>query len=162
MQKSTTLMAPTKAKIDRISVAPSHMSVGKQSIISQRSKAVPLNKIFKADVQSVKAKNELKATKGEEVSEPERFGRWMLRQDSATGKIVASTSPFVNRSRSVLATIEEKEPPVVGASQQSIDQQSTVRRGRSSLAAIGAKQILPRKGLADSGIKDKKMRTFDT
>lgn len=100
--------AATRTKGDRTTLM-SKMTLGKQSIVSKRSKPVQLNSLFEADAMSVKTKNT--ETRGEAEGEPERFGRWMLRQ--------AAANVFDNRSRSVLATIEEQEKPVLV--RQSVD-----------------------------------------
>lgn len=98
-------------------------------------------------MKSVKAKNEMRLGDGAAREEPERFGRWILKQ--------ASNNMFDNRSRSVLATIEEQQKPV--PARQSIDQ-SSLRRGRSSLATINSKQVT-RKAI-DEISPDERMHTI--
>lgn len=56
----------------------SKMTVGKKSNISRRSQAVPLDALFQADVQSVKARND---KKGNEDTESQKFGRWAMRNE---------------------------------------------------------------------------------
>jgi hypothetical protein len=53
----------------------SKITLGKQSTVSRRSKAVPLESLFKTDVESVKSKNERKVSLGEK-SDTKMFGRW--------------------------------------------------------------------------------------
>ena len=58
----------------------SKMTIGKTSTISKRSKAVPLNSMFKSDVESVKSKNEKKTANNDET-ESQKFGRWVMRSE---------------------------------------------------------------------------------
>ena len=66
-------LAPTAAD-GKTSAMMSKLTVGQKSNVSRRSKAVPIDSLFKADVESVKARNERTGD-----AEPERFGRWALR-----------------------------------------------------------------------------------
>ena len=80
----------------------SKVTLGKQSTVSKRSKAVPLESLFKTDVESVKSKNERKIGLGEK-GDTEAFGRWIETGKQKNGDI---------RSQSVLAKISENERPV--------------------------------------------------
>ena len=60
----------------------SKMTVGKTSVVSKRSKAVPLESLFKSDVESVKARNERTGAD----NDAERFGRWAMRQEAEKAK----------------------------------------------------------------------------
>lgn len=57
-QAPTRTNADGKTSLLTGSVAVSRMSMGKVSTMSRRSKAVPLDALFKSDVVSVKDKNE--------------------------------------------------------------------------------------------------------
>ena len=80
----------------------SRVTLGKASTISKRAKAVPSDALFKADVESVKSKNEKKLASNDET-ESQKFGRWMMRTEQDKGEAIQ------NRSQSVLETINEEK-----------------------------------------------------
>ena len=80
---TTTQAAPTMTKgetgitsslISKLTVG----SLSKMSTVSKRSNAVPLESLFKADIESVKSKNERRSASGLE-GESQKFGRWAQR-----------------------------------------------------------------------------------
>ena len=66
----------------------SKMTVGKTSVVSRRSKAVPLESLFKSDVESVKARNERTGAE----NDAERFGRWAMRQELDKAKAMKGSA----------------------------------------------------------------------
>ena len=82
--KYTVTQAPTGTQKDAKSSLMSRVTLGKASTISKRAKAVPNDALFKADIESVKSKNEKKLASNDET-ESQKFGRWMMRteQDKA-------------------------------------------------------------------------------
>ena len=65
--KYTITHAPSGTQAEIKSSKMSKMTIGKTSTISKKSKAVPLNSMFKSDVENVKSKNEKIAANNDET-----------------------------------------------------------------------------------------------
>ena len=132
-------LAPTAAD-GKTSAMMSKMTVGQKSTVSRRSKAVPVDSLFNADVESVKARNERTGD-----AEAERFGRWALRQEAEKARAMQQHGSKLDPIKEVQQRYASGGPPSRGGIGQ---------RGKSISASQSA-------NLMHAAPKPKQMRTIE-